>query len=100
MNFSYDQPETGALTYPEYQEVKILLTSIANIMFHLDRNLGPTEKVVLEDCVREDPCVISVHVSPSAPHLMLVAYDPDCTSMRAIHQTLAERGVDAQLVGL
>ena len=77
-----------------------MLTSIANVMFHLDRNLGPTEKVVLEDCVREDPCVISAHVSQSAPHLMLVAYDPDCTSMHAIHQNLTERGVDAQLVGL
>ncbi len=77
-----------------------MLTSIASVMFHLDRNLGPSEKGVLEDCVREDPCVISAHVSQSAPHLMLVAFDPGCTSMRNIHQNLTERGVDAQLVGL
>lgn len=77
-----------------------MLTSIASVMFHLDRNLGTSEKYVLEDCVREDPCVISAHVSPAAPHLMLVAFDPDCTSMRNIHQNITERGVDAQIVGL
>lgn len=77
-----------------------MLTSIASVMFHFDCNLGPSEKGVLEDCVREDPCVISAHVSQSAPHLMLVAFDPDCTSMHNIHQNITERGVDAQIVGL
>lgn len=77
-----------------------MLTSIASITLHVDRNLGPLEKDVLEDCVREDPCVISAHISPAAPHLMLVAFNPDCTTIRSIHKNITERGVDAQIVGL
>ncbi|MHB1245752.1 MAG: hypothetical protein ACYCY1_01770 [Sulfuriferula sp.] len=100
MNLIDDLPDMRPLDYADRLEGKTMLTSIASVMFHVDRKLGPTEKDVIEDCVREDPCVISAHVSQSAPHLMLVAYNPDCTSMHAIHQNLAERGVDAQLVGL
>jgi hypothetical protein len=100
INLIDDLSDMCLRVYPDKQEGKIMLTSIASVMFHVDRNLGPTEKDVIEDCVREDPCVISAHVSQSAPHLMLVAYDPDCTSMQHIHQALLERGVEAQLVGL
>jgi hypothetical protein len=75
-------------------------TDIVNFMLHIDQTLSPTESVVLEDCVWEDPCVLSAHVSTNAPHLMLIAFDPDCTSMQHIHANLAGRGIKAQRVGL
>ncbi|MDP2027695.1 hypothetical protein [Sulfuriferula sp.] len=75
-------------------------TDIVNFMLHVDRTLSPAESVVLEDSVWEDTCVLSAHFSTRAPHLMLIAYDPSCTSMQHIHANLAERGINAQRVGL
>ncbi|MES1999943.1 MAG: hypothetical protein V4446_11575 [Pseudomonadota bacterium] len=77
-----------------------MTTDIVNFMLHIDQTLSPAESVVLEDSVWEDPCVLSAHVSTKAPHLMLIAFDPDCTSMQRIHASLAGRGIEAQRVGL
>ena len=75
-------------------------TDIANVMLHIEQTLSPTESFVLEACVWEDPGVLSAHISPSASHLMIVAFDPECTSMHRIHANLASRGIEAKVVGL
>lgn len=75
-----------------------MMMSIANVVLHIDRALGPAEINVVGDHVWEDPCVVGARVSPSASHLMLVAFDPDCTSAGRIQDNVTRHGVDAQVI--
>lgn len=74
--------------------------SIADFMVHVDRELLSDRMRELEDSIRADQCVLSACVSKRDPHLMLVAYDPDCTSAAHILGHFSEQGVHAEGVGL
>ncbi|MGD9787920.1 MAG: hypothetical protein AB7U30_08195 [Sulfuricellaceae bacterium] len=74
--------------------------SIADFLVHVDENLQAGRMGVLEDWVRADPCVISASMSRKDSHLMLVAYNPACTSRARIMERFAEQGLHAEAVGL
>jgi len=53
--------------------------SISDFMVHVGGGLSAEDHKHLEECVHNDPCVISAGFSPHASHLMTVVYDCECT---------------------
>ncbi len=74
--------------------------SIADVLVHIDESLSKEALAKLEDVVRKDECVISASVPAGKMHLMLVAFNPECTSTKNILCKVKEDGVHAELVGL
>ncbi|MBA3034248.1 MAG: ATP-binding protein [Gammaproteobacteria bacterium] len=74
--------------------------SIADVLVHIDESLSKEALVKLGEAVRTDECVISAGVPSGNMHLMLVAYNPECTSGKNILLKVKDTGVHAELVGL
>jgi hypothetical protein len=75
--------------------------SIADFIIHVDETLPQEQLEKLEEIVRQGSCVISAHVPEGKPHLMLVAYNPECTSAKEILDTVTgQGGVHAEAAGL
>lgn len=77
--------------------------SIADILIHIDQTLTSTEREVLENLVSTDTCITSAHFANlprKDSHLMLIAYDVECTTGSQIIQDVRNHGVAAQLIGL
>ncbi|HSD97306.1 MAG TPA: hypothetical protein VLB06_09200 [Sulfuricaulis sp.] len=73
---------------------------IADVMIHIDETLPRDALMKLENTVREDECVISASVPTGKEHMMLVAYNPNCTSAMDILARVNKQGIHAELVGL
>lgn len=74
-------------------------TPISDIMIHVDESLTADEIAGVTEEVRGDSCVVSACVSPSDGHLIMVTYNPDCTSSSNILGAVTRRGLHAELVG-
>ena len=74
--------------------------SLTDFMVHVDETLEPVEMDRLEDSLRTNACVVSACTSPRDPHLLLVAFNPECTSSGIILNQVKSQGVHAELVGL
>jgi hypothetical protein len=74
--------------------------SIVDMMVHVDESLAPEEMHKLEDAVRTDACVISACSSNGDPHMLMVTYNPACTSSGKVLEMVNAQGVHAQLVCL
>jgi len=73
---------------------------IVDIMVHVDEVI-PVEKMhELEDVVRTDACVISACTSHENAHVLLVTYNPACTTSSDVLHMVQAQGVHAELVGL
>lgn len=72
---------------------------ISDVMIHIDETLPREMLTKIEDAVREDECVISASVPADKQHMMLVAYNPDCTTATDILTRVNKQGVHAELVG-
>lgn len=75
-------------------------TSISDLMIHVDEMLPPQELLKLEDDLRHDVCVISACVSPEDRHLVMVTFNPECTTAANILHRAMQRGLHAELIGL
>ena len=73
---------------------------VADVLVHIDESLSKEALAKLEEAVRKDECVISASVPAGKTHLMLVAFNPACTSSKKILCKVTEQGVHAELVGL
>jgi hypothetical protein len=73
---------------------------IADVLVHIDESLSKEALTKLEDVVRGEECVVSATIPAGKMHLMLVAYNPECTSGKKILLKVKEQGVHAELVGL
>ena len=73
---------------------------IADVMIHIDETLPQDALMKLENTVREDECVISASVPAGKEHMMLVAYNPDCTTATDILARVSKQGIHAELVGI
>lgn len=73
---------------------------ITDVMIHIDETLSRGALMKLTDTVREDECVISASVPLSKEHMMLVAYNPDCTTATNILTRVNKQGIHAELVGI
>lgn len=74
--------------------------SIADVLVHIDESLSKEALENLENVVRKDECVISASVPAGKIHLMLVAFNPECTSSKKVLFNVNKEGVHAELVGL
>ncbi|MFA5172540.1 MAG: hypothetical protein WC426_13345 [Sulfuriferula sp.] len=74
--------------------------SISDFIIHIDESLTSEEMNNLTDAVREHACVVSAGSSTKASHMMLVAYDPDCTHSSEILDHVTRRGLHAVSAGL
>ncbi|KVW96039.1 hypothetical protein [Thiobacillus denitrificans] len=73
---------------------------IVDMIVHVNETI-PTERMhELEDVVRTDACVISACSSNENPHLLMVTYNPACTSSGYVLNMIQAQGVHANLVGL
>jgi hypothetical protein len=73
---------------------------IVDMMVHVDEAI-PVEKMhELEDLVRTDACVISACTSHENAHMLLVTYNPACTTSSNVLHMVQAHGVHAELVGL
>lgn len=76
------------------------MMDIVDMIVHVD-DAVPTERMhELEDVVRTDACVISACSSEENPHMLVVTYNPACTSSGNVLNMVQAQGVRADLVGL
>lgn len=72
--------------------------SISDFMVHVSGGLSADDHRHLEECVHEDPCVISAGFSQHTPHLMTVVYDCECTHARDILDHVRDAGMHATML--
>jgi hypothetical protein len=73
---------------------------LADVMVHIDQNLSPEQRSLIEMTLRAMDGVVSVHNPADRPHLSVIEYVPEKTSSQAILSAVTGRGVHAELVGL
>jgi hypothetical protein len=73
---------------------------LADVLVHIDQNLSPEQRSLIETTLRELDGVVSVHNPADRPHLSLVEYVPERTSSQAILGAVTAQGVHAELIGL
>jgi hypothetical protein len=75
--------------------------SVVDFMIHLKPELSLVERNQLESEIADMDGVISVRFSPSHPHMLEVAYNPDSVCSDAVLECVRQRdGIAAQKVGL
>lgn len=74
--------------------------SISDFIIHINESLTPQEMLDLTDAVREHDCVVSASSPSKASHMMLVAYNPDCTKSSEILNRVSRKGLHAASTGL
>jgi hypothetical protein len=72
--------------------------AISDFMVHIDDELYPGERRLLEADVMNGACVVSAHIPDSTPHLMMVVYDSECTHAREILGQVRNMGVHATML--
>lgn len=72
--------------------------ALADFMLHIQDDLYPGERIVLEEGVRANGCVVSAHIPARLPHLMWVVYDSECAHARDILGQVRSLGVRASLL--
>ncbi len=74
--------------------------SIPDITLHVDETLSKESRAKLEKSLRSQPGVISVESSPKATHLMVVKYDPNHATSKALVKVVLGEGLHAEIFGL
>lgn len=74
--------------------------SVSNFVIHIDERLNESEVNEAEEVANGCAGVVSAHISPHQPHLMLVAYDPERGHSMQVLGAIQSRGWHGQLVGL
>ncbi len=74
--------------------------SIADVTLHLDESLSKEDRAKLESSLRSQPGVIGLDWSNKAPHLMIIKYDPEHATSRAIVKAVLGDGLHGELFGL
>ena len=70
--------------------------SIADMIIHIDQSLPREQLDGLETAVRQNTCVVSASIHDKTPHLMLVAFNPDCVTSLEILDCVSGQGLHAQ----
>lgn len=73
---------------------------IVDMIVHVNETIPSERMHELEDVLRTDACVISACSSNDNPHLLMVTYNPACTSSGNVLNMIQAQGVHANLVGL
>ena len=73
---------------------------LADVTLHIDQTLNAEQLERLESEYRLRDGVISVHVNPDKPHLLLVEYNPKAIRARDLLDILHYQGLQGELIGL
>ena len=73
---------------------------MVDVMIHVDDNLENTAKDCVVEGLRHQMGVITVDNQEKTPHLIIVEYNPDMTNSKCILDSVKEKGVHAELIGL
>ncbi len=74
--------------------------NIVDMIVQVDKTVTTEKMHELEEVVRTDACVISACASNGKAHMLMVTYDPACTSSGNVLNMIQAQGVHAGLVGL
>lgn len=73
---------------------------IVDMIVHVDETISREKMHELEDVVRADTGVISACSLDQNPHLLVVTYNPACTSSGKVLDAVQAQGFHAELLGL
>jgi hypothetical protein len=73
---------------------------IVDMMVHVDKTISAEKMHELEDAVRTDACVISACMSNDDPHMLMVTYNPACTTSGNVLHMVQAQGVHAEVVAM
>lgn len=73
---------------------------ITDILFHIPADLPASDRSNIERDLQGCDGVISAHFSPSHPHMLEVAYNPDTVNSQILRNHLTERGLTVSMAGL
>lgn len=74
--------------------------SISDFIIHVDESLTREQLDRLEDAIRENACVVSAAARDRTPHLMLIAYNPECVNSKGILDDVSNLGLRVTALGL
>ena len=77
-----------------------MIPNTADVLVHVDEQRDRRGQDELDATLRGLNGVFSVRIPTNKPHLVLVAYNPDSTSSRAILDSVTHKGLRAELVSL
>jgi len=86
--------------YSDYRRRLTMSNHLVDITVHIDEDLSPEQRALIEERIRDLEGIVSVHNSSNAPHLTVVEYDMDEMTSQQILQRVAEQGVHAELIGM
>jgi len=73
---------------------------LIDVTIHIDETLDADTRRQLEEDLRDQPGVVSVHASGKTPHLMVVTYNPEQIQSQAILRTVTHGHLHAELIGM
>ena len=73
---------------------------LADVTLHVDETLDSAGLADLDAAIRKIEGVVSVHVNPDRPHLLILEYNPVKVSSEQLLDSVKLRGLHAELVGL
>lgn len=71
----------------------------ANMVVHVDENLGEPSRRIIERSLTERKGVIDAHFNDKHPHLVLVSYDTEHASSFDILSDMSEQHLCAERIG-
>ncbi len=74
--------------------------SVVDMIVHVNETVPAERMNELEEVLRTDACVISACSSNDNPHLLMVTYNPACTTSGNVLNMVQAQGLHANLVGL
>jgi len=74
--------------------------NITDIMIHVHPELSKDQHTKVEEIVRNQDGVISVHFSPEHQHEITVAYNPESITSETILGLVRQYDQDAVMIGL
>ena len=74
--------------------------SLADVTLHVDENMDKGTRAKLENDLRSQDGVVSVHLSEQTPHLIVVTYDPDHARSKDVLRTVLQDHLHAELIGI
>ena len=73
---------------------------LADVTIHVDETLDKDARAKLEDDLRSQGGVISIHSSEKTPHLIVVKYNPDHVASKDILRVVLGEQLHAELIGI
>lgn len=71
----------------------------ANMVMHVNENLGELSRSIIERSLTERNGVLNARFNEKHPHLVLVSYDTECTSSSDILSDMSAQHLRAERIG-